>query len=108
MENMETGHRVNDGLWHSVSLDTRSLQISLTLDNEPASTIEQWEQLEPRGSFYFGGCPPAGCQNPTLSFQGCMRLISINSQPINLSHIQQGLLGNYNELQFDTCSIRDR
>ncbi|CAK6981274.1 contactin-associated protein-like 5 [Scomber scombrus] len=107
-EEATAGHRVNDGLWHSVSLDTRSLRISLTLDNEPASTTEQWEQLEPRGSFYFGGCPPAGCQKPTLSFQGCMRLISINSQPINLSHIQQGLLGNYNELQFDTCSIRDR
>lgn len=53
--NVSTGHRVNDGLWHSVSLDTRSLQVSLTLDNEPASTIEQWEQLEPRGNFYFGG-----------------------------------------------------
>ncbi|KAM9347809.1 contactin-associated protein-like 5 [Symphorus nematophorus] len=102
------GHRVNDGLWHSVSLDTRSLQITLTLDNEPASTIEQWEQLEARGSFYFGGCPPAGCQNPTLAFQGCMRHISINSQPINLNHVQQGLVGNYNELQFDTCNIRDR
>ncbi|KAM7380979.1 hypothetical protein PAMP_004242 [Pampus punctatissimus] len=108
---LNLGHIVNDGLWHSVSLDTRGLQVSLTLDNEPASTIEQWEQLEqlePRGSFYFGGCPLAGCQNLTLSFQGCMRLISINSQPINLSHIQQGLLGNYNQLQFDTCSIRDR
>ncbi|TMS06629.1 Contactin-associated protein-like 5, partial [Larimichthys crocea] len=102
------GHRVNDGLWHSVSLDTRSLQITLTLDSEPASTIEQWEQLEAGGSFYFGGCPPEGCQNPTLAFQGCMRLISINSQPINLNHVQQGLLGNYNDLQFDTCNIRDR
>ncbi|XP_071340826.1 contactin-associated protein-like 5 isoform X2 [Trachinotus anak] len=102
------GHKVNDGLWHSVSLDTRSLQITLTLDSEPTSTIEKWEQLEARGSFYFGGCPPASCQNPTLAFQGCIRLISINSQPINLSHVQQRLLGNYNGLQFDTCNIRDR
>ncbi|XP_040912296.1 contactin-associated protein-like 5 [Toxotes jaculatrix] len=102
------GYRVNDGLWHSVSVDTRSLQITLTLDNEPASTIEKWEQLEARGSFYLGGCPTAACQNPTLAFQGCMRLISINSQPVNLSHVQQRLLGNYNELQFDTCNIRDR
>lgn len=52
---LSLGHRVNDGLWHSVSLDTRSLQITLTVDNEPASTIEQWEQLEARGSIYFGG-----------------------------------------------------
>ncbi|XP_071771916.1 contactin-associated protein-like 5 [Centroberyx gerrardi] len=105
---VSTGHRVNDGLWHSVSLDTRNLQITLTLDNEPASTIELWEQLESRGNFYFGGCPSTGCMNPTLAFQGCMRLIFINSQPINLSHVQQGMLGYYNELQFDTCNIRDR
>lgn len=49
------GHRVNDGLWHSVSLDTRNLQITLTVDNEPSSAIELWEQLESKGSFYFGG-----------------------------------------------------
>ncbi|XP_040004671.1 contactin-associated protein-like 5 [Xiphias gladius] len=102
------GHRVNDGLWHSVSLDTRSLQITLTLDNEPASIIEKWEQLEDKGSFYFGGCPTAGCQNPTLAFQGCIRLIFINSQLVNLNHVQQRLFGNYNELQFDICNIRDR
>ncbi|XP_060909538.1 contactin-associated protein-like 5 [Labrus mixtus] len=102
------GHRVNDGLWHSVSLDTRGLQVSLTLDNEPASTLERWEQLEVRGSFYFGGCPPAARHRPTVSFQGCMRFISINSQTINLHHVQQGMLGVYSDLQFDTCSIRDR
>uniref|UniRef100_A0A3B3ZRK1 Contactin associated protein-like 5a n=1 Tax=Periophthalmus magnuspinnatus TaxID=409849 RepID=A0A3B3ZRK1_9GOBI len=103
-----TGHKVNDGLWHSVSLDSRNLQISLSLDSEPPSTIDQWEQLHTRGSFYLGGCPVSGCRNPTISFQGCMRLISINGQPISLQHVQQGLLGNYNELLFDTCSIRDR
>ncbi|XP_069580049.1 contactin-associated protein-like 5 isoform X1 [Brachyistius frenatus] len=102
------GHRVNDGLWHTVSLDTRSRQISLTLDNELPSTIDQWEQLEATGSFYFGGCPSPSCNNLTPVFQGCMRLITINGQPINLNHVQQGLLGNYNELQFDTCNIRDR
>lgn len=52
---LSLGHTVNDGLWHSVSLDTRSLQITVILDNEPAFTIEQWGQLEARGSFYFGG-----------------------------------------------------
>ncbi|KAM9851148.1 contactin-associated protein-like 5 [Aulostomus maculatus] len=102
------GQQVSDGLWHSVSVDSRGQQLSLTVDSEPPTTIEQWQQLEPDGSFSFGGCPPAGCQSPTLSFQGCMRLLTINNQPVNLSHVQQGLLGNYNDLQFDTCSIRDR
>ena len=54
------------------------------------------------------GCPTLDCQYVTPDFQGCVRLIFINSQPIYLNHVQQGLLGNYNELQFDTCNIRDR
>ncbi|XP_042283175.1 contactin-associated protein-like 5 [Thunnus maccoyii] len=101
-------YRVNDGLWHSVSLDTRNSRITLTLDSEPSSTIEVWEQQESRGNFYFGGCPTLDCRYPSPAFQGCMRLIFINSQPMNLSRVQQGLLGNYNELRFDTCTIRDR
>ncbi|XP_067107092.1 contactin-associated protein-like 5 [Osmerus mordax] len=109
---VSTGHRVNDGLWHSVSLSTQGLQVTMSLDNEPASTIELGEHLEAGHSFYFGGCPSSqsvsGCRNPTLAFQGCMRLIVINSQPINLNHVQQGLLGSHNELQFDTCGIHDR
>uniref|UniRef100_A0A671Z3H7 Contactin associated protein family member 5 n=1 Tax=Sparus aurata TaxID=8175 RepID=A0A671Z3H7_SPAAU len=105
---VSAGHRVNDGLWHSVSLDTRNLQITLTVDNEPSSAIELWEQLESKGSFYFGGCSAMNCQRQTPAFQGCMRLLFINRQPMNLNHVQQGLLGNYNELQFDTCNIRDR
>ncbi|XP_071771662.1 contactin-associated protein-like 5 isoform X1 [Centroberyx gerrardi] len=109
---VSTGHKVNDGLWHSVSLDTRNLQITLTLDNEPASTIELGEQLDAEDNIYFGGCPSptvaSYCKNPTLAFQGCMRLVFINSQPMSLNHVQQGMLGNYNELQFDTCGIHDR
>ncbi|XP_035031443.2 contactin-associated protein-like 5 [Hippoglossus stenolepis] len=105
---VSTGLRVSDGLWHSVSLDTRNLQISVTVDGEPCSTTELWEQVESRANLYFGGCPVADCQIPTPSFQGCMRLMFLNGQPTNLSHVQQGLLGNYHELQFDTCNMRDR
>uniref|UniRef100_A0A8C4EL35 Contactin associated protein-like 5a n=1 Tax=Dicentrarchus labrax TaxID=13489 RepID=A0A8C4EL35_DICLA len=105
---VSAGHRVNNGLWHSVSLDTKNLQITLTVDGEPSSAIELWEQLESRGNFYFGGCPTTDCQHLTPAFQGCMRLIFINRQPKDLNQAQQGLLGNYNELQFDTCNIRDR
>ncbi|XP_041663114.1 contactin-associated protein-like 5 [Cheilinus undulatus] len=105
---ISTGQQISDGLWHSVSLDTRDLQVSLTLDSEPASTMQRWELLEVQGGFYFGGCPPAGCPGQMPSFQGCMRLISINNHTIDLRLMQKGMLGVYNELQFDTCSIRDR
>ncbi|KAA8593045.1 hypothetical protein FQN60_018500, partial [Etheostoma spectabile] len=105
---VSVGPRVNDGLWHSVSLNTRNLQITLAVDSEPSSSIELWEELEPRGNLYFGGCPTVDCQYLTPAFQGCVRLIVINSQPMSLNQVQQGLLGNYNDLQFDTCNIRDR
>lgn len=105
---VSAGHRVNDGLWHTVSVDARNLQVSLNLDSEPPATIELWEQLEAKGAFNFGGCPASDCGRVTPSFQGCMQLLFINRQPVNLSHVQQGLLGNHNELKFDTCNIRDR
>lgn len=54
------------------------------------------------------GCAASECGRATPSFQGCMQLLVINRQPVNLSHVQQGLLGNHNELKFDTCNIRDR
>ncbi|KAL0963898.1 hypothetical protein UPYG_G00315090 [Umbra pygmaea] len=110
-EEVSTGHRVNDGLWHSVSLSSRGVQVTVTLDNEPPSTIDLEDHMEAADSIYFGGCPSvnvSGCENPMVAFQGCMRLISINSQPIDLNLVHQGVLGNYKELQFDTCGIHDR
>uniref|UniRef100_A0A8C7M2C0 Contactin associated protein-like 5a n=1 Tax=Oncorhynchus mykiss TaxID=8022 RepID=A0A8C7M2C0_ONCMY len=104
-EEVSTGHRVNDGLWHTVSLGSRKAGLADVL-------------LRKRKRCYVLlcvplGCPslsPAdpGCENPMLAFQGCMRLISINSQPMDLNLVQQGRLGKYKELQFDTCGIHDR
>ncbi|MBN3311598.1 CNTP5 protein, partial [Atractosteus spatula] len=109
---ISTGHSLNDGLWHTVSLSTRGLQISLALDNEPSSMMEVNAQIDSGDNYFFGGCPnilnELGCKNPTQVFQGCMRLIFINNQPMNLLHVQQGLLGNYSDLQIDLCGIKDR
>ncbi|XP_032423129.1 contactin-associated protein-like 5 isoform X1 [Xiphophorus hellerii] len=105
---VSAGRRVNDGLWHTVSLASRNLQITLSVDGEHSSNVELWEPVESRGSFYVGGCPPTECHIQAPAFQGCMQLISINNHLVNLSHVQQGLQGNYNELQFDTCNMKDR
>uniref|UniRef100_A0A8C9XRN3 Contactin associated protein family member 5 n=1 Tax=Sander lucioperca TaxID=283035 RepID=A0A8C9XRN3_SANLU len=59
---VSAGPRVNDGLWHSVSLNTRNLQITLAVDSEPSSSIELWEQLEPRGNLYFGAIYESSCE----------------------------------------------
>ncbi|TRY60719.1 hypothetical protein DNTS_016450 [Danionella cerebrum] len=90
MSEVSTGQRVNDGLWHSVSVHTRGLQMTMTLDRCPASRND------------------SSCLNPSMAFQGCVRLILINNQPVDLLSVQQGLLGKYSQLQFDICSIRDR
>lgn len=58
------------------------------------------------------GCPPEGetrdCKNTFGGFQGCMRLLSVDSQPVDLMMVQQRLLGNYSQLQIDMCGITDR
>uniref|UniRef100_A0A673KRS7 Contactin-associated protein-like 5 n=1 Tax=Sinocyclocheilus rhinocerous TaxID=307959 RepID=A0A673KRS7_9TELE len=63
-------------------------------------------------SSILSGCPisqnDSSCLNPTMAFQGCIRLILVNNQPVDLLSVQQGHLGNYNQLQFDLCGIRDR
>ena len=58
------------------------------------------------------GCPAEDdtqeCKNPFDIFQGCMRLLSVENQPVDLIMVQQRLLGNYSQLQIDMCGIIDR
>ncbi|XP_066511823.1 contactin-associated protein-like 5 [Hoplias malabaricus] len=107
------GQDLSDGQWHSVSVSLKDLQVSVAVDNEPASSLLLGNHAKPAGTVLFGGCSTAaaanqGCRNPTQAYQGCMSSIIINSQPIDLYHVQQGLVGNYSELQIDICGIRDR
>ncbi|TNN55297.1 Contactin-associated protein-like 4 [Liparis tanakae] len=53
------------------------------------------------------GCPEESsqeCENPFGGFQGCMRLLAVDNQPLDLIKVQQRLLGNYSHLQIDMCS----
>ncbi|KAI1899397.1 hypothetical protein AGOR_G00061360 [Albula goreensis] len=107
-----TGHSLDDGLWHSVSLSTTGLQVILTLDSKPASVLQLDKDIAMGEALFFGGCPGSwsnmGCKNPTWAFQGCMREIFINNQLVDLFRLQKGLLGNYSDLQIDVCGIWDR
>uniref|UniRef100_A0A672IVA5 Contactin associated protein like 3 n=1 Tax=Salarias fasciatus TaxID=181472 RepID=A0A672IVA5_SALFA len=62
--------------------------------------------------FPFSGCPSQGsskeCRNPFKVFQGCMRLLTLDGQLVDLIKVQQRLLGNYSDLQIDMCGIVDR
>uniref|UniRef100_A0A8C1QDS9 Contactin associated protein-like 5b n=1 Tax=Cyprinus carpio TaxID=7962 RepID=A0A8C1QDS9_CYPCA len=87
------GQALSDGQWHTVSISMGGFQVSLSVDDKPPSTMQLKD---------------IGCRNPTMAYQGCMRSVIINNQPINFNLVQQGLLGNYSKLQFDICGIRDR
>ncbi|XP_045389992.1 contactin-associated protein-like 4 isoform X5 [Lemur catta] len=58
------------------------------------------------------GCPDKSfgskCKSPLGGFQGCMRLISISNKVVDLISVQQGSLGNFSDLQIDSCGISDR
>ncbi|GAB1301266.1 Contactin-associated protein like 5-1 [Apodemus speciosus] len=109
-----TGSGLNDGQWHSVSINARRNRVTLTLDNDAASPAPatSWLQIYSGSSYYFGGCPDnltdSQCLNPIKAFQGCMRLIFIDNQPKDLISVQQGSLGSFSDLHIDLCSITDR
>ncbi|XP_040295777.1 contactin-associated protein-like 5 [Bufo bufo] len=111
---IRTGSDLNDGLWHSVTINARRHRISLTLDNGAALPVHATlpVQISTGHQYYFGGCPDqqedSSCTNPISSFQGCMRLIFIDNQPKDLILVQRGVLGNFTDLQIDMCGIKDR
>ncbi|KAL4841080.1 hypothetical protein H8958_018676 [Nasalis larvatus] len=61
------------------------------------------------------GCPAHGSGSDCSrslgalgGFQGCLRLISIDGQEVDLISVQQGAVGNFSDLLIDTCGILDR
>ncbi|XP_059118532.1 contactin-associated protein-like 4 isoform X1 [Peromyscus eremicus] len=108
------GAGLDDGQWHSVSLSAKRNHLSVVVDGH-VTPVSSWlgpEQVNSGGIFYFGGCPDKSfgsrCKSPLGGFQGCMRLISINKKMVDLIAVQQGSLGNFSDLQIDSCGISDR
>ncbi|XP_058847925.1 contactin-associated protein-like 5 isoform X1 [Acipenser ruthenus] len=109
-----TGTTLNDGQWHSIELSARRNRLSVTLDNDASAATHASSPfyIFSGGQYYFGGCPEIisnqGCKNPFSVFQGCMRLISIDKQDVNLIQVQQRITGNFSDLHVDLCGIIDR
>uniref|UniRef100_A0A8D3A368 Contactin-associated protein-like 4 n=1 Tax=Scophthalmus maximus TaxID=52904 RepID=A0A8D3A368_SCOMX len=96
---LSAGSALNDGQWHSVDLTSGRGRLSL-----PSQVF---------CSIYFFGLlggylHNSVCRNPFDIFQGCMRLLTVDDQPVDLILVQQRLLGNYSHLQIDMCGIIDR
>uniref|UniRef100_A0A3B5BD49 Contactin-associated protein-like 4 n=1 Tax=Stegastes partitus TaxID=144197 RepID=A0A3B5BD49_9TELE len=110
----KSGSGLNDGQWHSVELNFRQDHLSITVDKDEGATAHTSIPLPltSHSQLFFGGCPPQtssqDCRNPFKVFQGCMRLLTLDDQIVDLISVQQRLLGNYSHLQIDMCGIVDR
>ncbi|KAM6176571.1 contactin-associated protein-like 4 isoform 4-T4 [Erethizon dorsatum] len=106
------GGGLNDGQWHSISLYAKRNHLSLMVDGHVTSASLLGPEIYSGGTYYFGGCPEKSfatkCKSLLGGFQGCMRLISISNEVIDLISVQQGSLGNFSDLQIDSCGISDR
>ncbi|XP_056148356.1 contactin-associated protein-like 5 [Lampris incognitus] len=111
---LSTGSGLNDGQWHSVELSSSQGHLSITVDGEEGATAHASPTfpISLGGCLIFGGCPTKDssqeCRNPFSVFQGCMRFLTLGSQPVDLIKVPQRLQGNYNQLQIDMCGIIDR
>uniref|UniRef100_A0A3P9CQU7 Contactin-associated protein-like 4 n=1 Tax=Maylandia zebra TaxID=106582 RepID=A0A3P9CQU7_9CICH len=105
----KAGSGLNDGQWHYVELSFKNDHLSITVDKDEGATAHI---IQPLDFFPFSGCPTGEsaqkCKNPFNTFQGCMRLLNLDDQTVDLIKVQQRLLGNYSHLQIDMCGIIDR
>uniref|UniRef100_A0AAQ4NPK1 Contactin associated protein like 3 n=1 Tax=Gasterosteus aculeatus aculeatus TaxID=481459 RepID=A0AAQ4NPK1_GASAC len=110
----KAGSGLNDGQWHYVELNSRHDHLSITVDTDEGATAHTSIPLllTTDSQLFFGGCPAQEgspqCKNPFKVFQGCMRLLTVDNQPVDLIKVQQRLLGKYSHLQIDMCGITDR
>ncbi|XP_028278904.1 contactin-associated protein-like 4 [Parambassis ranga] len=109
---LSTGSALNDGQWHSVDLISGRGRLTITVDRDEGASAHASPSLliTAGGPLFFGGCPAERqeCMNPFKVFQGCMRLLTLDSQLVDLIKVQQRLMGNYSHLQIDMCGIIDR
>lgn len=58
------------------------------------------------------GCPkPAsitGCRSNQTAFHGCLQMLSVDMQPVDLEMLVQHRLGKYADVFFNVCGITDR
>uniref|UniRef100_A0A667X1L7 Contactin associated protein like 3 n=1 Tax=Myripristis murdjan TaxID=586833 RepID=A0A667X1L7_9TELE len=119
------GSALNDGQWHSVELYSRRGRLTISVDGDEGATAHASPSF-PLSSVllcvlslcdccHVLSCPGClaedsgqECSNPFNVFQGCMRLLTLDNQPVDLIMVQQRLLGNYSDLQIDMCGIIDR
>ncbi|KAM9349240.1 contactin-associated protein-like 4 [Symphorus nematophorus] len=111
---LSAGSALNDGQWHSVELNSKRGRLSITVDKEEGGSAQASPSfpVTVESHLFFGGCPTEDdmqeCRNPFHVFQGCMRLLTLDNQNVDLIMVQQKQLGIYSNLLIDMCGIIDR
>ncbi|XP_075878400.1 contactin-associated protein-like 4 isoform X2 [Nelusetta ayraudi] len=112
---LSAGSALNDGQWHTVELHSRRGRLSIAVDQEERGSAQASHSfpVAAESRLYFGGCPAeddsrSECRNPFNVFQGCMRLIAVDGERVDLIQVQRKQLGNHSSLQIDMCGIIDR
>ncbi|XP_041849162.1 contactin-associated protein-like 4 [Melanotaenia boesemani] len=111
---LSAGSALNDGQWHSVELHSKRGHLAISVDTEDGAGAHASPSfpITIESDLFFGGCPDEDgsqdCRNPFHVFQGCMRLLTVGKQNMNLIMVQHKQLGNYSNLQIDMCGIIDR
>ncbi|KAK5606999.1 hypothetical protein CRENBAI_010841 [Crenichthys baileyi] len=109
---LSAGSALNDGQWHVVDLTSRRGHLTVSVNKQGGvAHASPSFPVAVSNHIFFGGCPAEDhnqdCRNPHNTFQGCMRLLALDYQPVDLIMVQQRLLGNYSQLQIDMCGIID-
>ncbi|XP_074747806.1 contactin-associated protein 1 [Strix uralensis] len=108
------GHRLNDGFWHSVQLVARDGSAVVTIDDDDGAEFRVAHpfQLRTGSQYFFGGCPkPAsvtGCRSNQTAFHGCLQMLNVDLQPVDVELLVQHRLAQYFNVLFNVCGITDR
>uniref|UniRef100_A0A3Q1K2B8 Contactin associated protein like 3 n=1 Tax=Anabas testudineus TaxID=64144 RepID=A0A3Q1K2B8_ANATE len=108
---LSAGSALNDGQWHVAELHSRRGRLTMTVDKEEGGAAHASPSFPVtiENHLFFGGKNDSHeCRNPFNEFQGCMRLLTLDNQNVDLVMVQQKQLGNYSNLHIDMCGIIDR
>ncbi|XP_075068619.1 contactin-associated protein-like 2 isoform X2 [Mixophyes fleayi] len=111
---ISSGSGLNDGQWHEVRFTAEENSAMLTIDGDEASSVRTNSPLQFRtgSQYFFGGFYYKSniSDHPLFknSFQGCMQLIHVDNQLVDLHAIEQGKQGSFANISIDMCAIIDR
>ncbi|KAI5617095.1 contactin-associated protein-like 2 precursor, partial [Silurus asotus] len=108
---MASGSGLNDGEWHDVRFLAKENLAMLTIDGDESSAVRTNAAIHitTGGLYHFGGYYLRSLVSPSQrSFQGCMQLIQVDDQLADISAVEQGRIGVFENVSLDMCAIIDR